>query len=106
MLYMIVYRMESSLFFSCSCKKRTKRSRHRGGVVCLAPAIQATRPYVPHPAASPQAPEHLNLNPVQAENVPIFCLKGSASENGWAEIGTFPPELLKSTGLAGFGGVS
>ena len=35
--------------------------------------------------------EHLNLNPVQAENVPIFCLKFGAYEDGWAGIGTFPP---------------
>ena len=45
-----------------------------------------------HPAASPVALEHLNLNPVQEENVPIFFLKHGASENGWAEIG----ELLTS----------
>ena len=30
--------------------------------------------------APPQALEHLNIDPVQAENVPIFCLK-SASVN-------------------------
>ena len=34
---------------------------------------------------------HLNINPVQAENVPIFCLKFGAYEDGWAKIGTFSP---------------
>ena len=56
------------------------------------------------PAAWPKPLEHLNLNPVQAENVPIFCLKFDAFEDGWAEIGTFPPGLLKTIGLACFGG--
>ena len=34
--------------------------------------------------ASPQALEHLNVNSVQAENVPIFCLKFGAEEIGRA----------------------
>ena len=29
--------------------------------------------------------------PFVQENVPIFCLKVGSSEDGWAEIGTFPP---------------
>ena len=36
------------------------------------------------PAAWPKPLEHLNLNPVQAENVPIFCLKFGAEEIGRA----------------------
>ena len=31
--------------------RKTRKNRHRGGAVCLAPAIQAALPYVPHPAA-------------------------------------------------------
>ena len=30
------------------------------------------------PAASPKPLEHLNLNPVHTENVPIFCMKITA----------------------------
>ena len=35
--------------FSCSGKKRAKRSRHRGGVLTRAPAPVNTLPCVPHP---------------------------------------------------------
>ena len=80
------------MLLSCTRQESNQRSWHRGGVVCLAPAIQSTRPYVPHPAASPVVPEHLNLNSVHAENVPIFCMKYGAFEDGWAEIGIFPPD--------------
>ena len=80
------------MLLSCTRQESNQRSWHRGGVVCLAPASQATRPYVPHPAASPEALEHLNLDPVHAENVPISCMKFSAFEIGWAGIGTFPPD--------------
>jgi len=38
-------------------------------------SLREAPPLVYPPAASPQALEHLNLDPVQAENVPIFCLK-------------------------------
>ena len=52
--------------------------------------------------ASPLVPEHLNLNPVQAENVPIFCLKFGASCIGRAarvpkgiSFGHEPPPTAK-----------
>ena len=59
--------------FSCFGKKRAKRSRHKGR--CNACSRNHSRPLVYPPAASPWALEHLNLDPVQAENVPIFGLK-------------------------------
>ena len=74
--------------------QRRAKSRPLGGCALHAPAgaaaIEAAPFGNPRPA-SPWALEHLNLDPVQAENVPIFCLKVGASEDGWAEIGTFPP---------------
>ena len=80
------------MYFSCSCKKSTKRTVTRGAVSraqlraksCLRQLRYARacgRSRAPHtpPCVSPvrieSALEHLNLHPVQAENVPIFCLK-------------------------------
>ena len=37
------------------------------------------------PARTGSALEHLNLDPVQAKNVPIFCLKESAVQTGRAD---------------------
>jgi len=50
---------------------------------CRAPARQS-RPLVYPPAHIAGSAQHLNLNPVQAENVPIFCLKFGASYIGRA----------------------
>ena len=121
---MIVYRQIGSYSFLAPARKEPKEAGAKGAV-CLAHlraksrplggcapkracgrSRNPSRPLAYPPAASPQAPEHLILNPVQAENILIFCLKDGASENGWAEIGTFPPGLLKSTGVSGFGGDS
>ena len=70
-------------FFSCSCKKRTKRSSLKEALYVLLPQSEPPSLRI-HPAASPKPLEHLNLNPVQAENVPIFCLKFGAEEIGRA----------------------
>ena len=43
-----------------------------------------SRPLVYPLAASPSALEHLNLHPVHAENVPIFCMKFDAMRFGRA----------------------
>ena len=37
-------------YFLVSEQESNQRNRHRGGVESIAPAIEATRPYVPHPA--------------------------------------------------------
>ena len=76
--------------FLAPARKEPKEAGTRGPV-SRAPARQS-RPLVKPPAASPWALEHLNLNPVQTENVPIFCMKFGSSEAGWAGIGTFPPD--------------
>ena len=86
---MIVYLTNALCSFLAPARKEPKEAVQRDAV-SIAPAIEAAPFGNPGPA-SPLALEHLNLNPVQAENVPIFCLKFGASENGWAEIGTFPP---------------
>ena len=45
-----IYRSVDRCYFLVYAQESNQRKRHRGGVETLAPAIAATRPYVPHPA--------------------------------------------------------
>ena len=78
------------MYFSCVLQEKYQKKQAKGALNARSSRTGAA-PFGNPRRASPLVPEHLNLNPVQAENVPIFCLKASASEDGWAEIGTFPP---------------
>ena len=80
--YVLPFPLNDYMYFSCSCKKSTKRSSHKGR--CTSCSRNPSRPLVYPPAASPVTLEHLNLDPVQAENVPIFCLKFGAVNIGRA----------------------
>jgi len=40
----------TNCYFLVSEQESNQRSRHRGGIESIAPAIEAIRPYVPHPA--------------------------------------------------------
>jgi len=62
--------------FLISARKGRKEADLKGAEL-IAPAIKAAPLRIPR-RASPKALEHLNVNPVQAENVPIFCLKFGA----------------------------
>ena len=111
---MIVYLTSGSPFFSCSCKKRIKRSRHRGGIVCLAQLRAKSRlrwlrsaracgrsrnpihpPLCTPPGRIADGSEHLNVNPVQAENVPIFCPKLRTFHIGRAARAEPPPSARR-----------
>ena len=59
--------------FLAPARKEPKEAGTRGAVRPC--SRTGSRPLVYPPAASPAVPEHLNLDSVQAENVPIFCLK-------------------------------
>jgi hypothetical protein len=70
-------------------QEKNQQKQAQGALYVLLP--QSNPPPCVSPGRIAGGLEHLNLNSVQAENVPIFCLKFGASEDGWAEIGTFPP---------------
>jgi hypothetical protein len=70
-------------------QEKNQKKQLQGALYVLLP--QSKPPPCISPGRTAGSAEHLNINPVQAENVPIFCLKFRAFENGWAEIGTFPP---------------
>ena len=59
-------------YFLVAEQESNQRTQHRGGVESIAPAIEATRPYEPHPARIAVRAEQLNPDPVPSENVPIF----------------------------------
>ena len=56
-------------YFLVSEQESTQRSRHRGGIESIAPAIEAIRPYVPHPARTWHLPSILTT-----ENIQTYCL--------------------------------
>ena len=71
-------------------QESNQRNQLKEALSARAPAREAALLKNP-PGRIAVSAEHLNIDPVQAENVPIFCLKAGALEDGWAEIGTFPP---------------
>ena len=70
-------------------QEKNQKKQAQGVLYILLP--QSEPPPCVSPGRIAGSGSHINLDPVQAENVPIFCQKFGASENGWAEIGTFPP---------------
>ena len=46
-------------YFLVAEQESTQRSQHRGGIESIAPAIEAIRPYVPHPARTRRLPSTL-----------------------------------------------
>ena len=77
--------------FLVSARKGRKEADLKGAEL-LAPASKASPLRNPR-RASPVAPENLNLDPVQAENVPIFCLKERLSRIGRAAFAEQPPPV-------------
>ena len=86
---MIVYLTIVSIILFLLLQEKNQKKQSQGALNVLFP--QSDPPPCVSPGRIAIGAAHLNLNPVQAENVPIFCLKYGASEFGWAEIGTFPP---------------
>ena len=78
---MIVYRSSDYLFFSCFLQEKNQKKQAQGALSCRAPARQR-RPLVNPPSRIAGSLWHLNLDPVQAENVPILCLKCDTSKDG------------------------
>ena len=86
---MIVYLTIVLFILFLLLQEKNQKKQSQGALSVLLP--QSDPPPCVSPGRIAGSAEHLNLDPVQAENVPIFCLKYGASEIGWAEIGTFPP---------------
>ena len=86
---MIVYLSFTILFLLLQEKNQKKQAK---GALNARSSRTGAAPFGNPRRASPRALEHLNLDSVQAENVPIFCLKFGFSEDEWAGIGTFPPD--------------
>ena len=98
--YKKVYLLASTvMYFSCFAKKSTKRRRPRGveavrsraqsqrimvwlplAIILIRESLRGAPPLGTPRRALTKVPEHLNLDPVQAKNVPIFCLKGKISK--------------------------
>ena len=57
-------------------QEKNQKKQLQGALYVLLP--QSNPPPCISPGRTASGPEHLNLNPVQAENVPIFCLKVTA----------------------------
>jgi len=76
--------------------------RHREGAVCRAPARQIRPSLCTHPGRSAIGAAHLNRNPEQDKNVPIFALRGGYLSNGSAQVGT----LARKIAMTGYRPVS
>ena len=63
---------------SCVRTRKDQRKRHREGAVCRAPARQIRPSLCTYPGRIAARSEHLNLDPEQSKNVPIFAPLGSA----------------------------
>ena len=76
---MIVYFTIGFYVFFLLLQEKNQKKQAKGALNARSSRTGAA-PFGNPRHASPQALEHLNIDPVQAENVPIFCLK-SASVN-------------------------
>ena len=71
------------MYFSCVLQEKYQKKQAKGALNARSSRTGAA-PFGNPRRASPLVPEHLNLNPVQAENVPIFCLKFTSVNIGRA----------------------
>ena len=62
------------MYFSCVLQEKYQKKQAKGALNARRSRTGAA-PFGNPRRTSPLVPEHLNLNPVQAENLPIFCLK-------------------------------
>ena len=86
---MIVYLTIVLFILFLLLQEKNQKKQSQGALSVLLP--QSDPPPCVSPGRIAIGAAHLNLDSVQAENVPIFYLKAGAFEDGWAEIGTFPP---------------
>ena len=87
---MIVYLTIVLFILFLLLQEKNQKKQSQGALSVLLP--QSDPPPCVSPGRIAGRWSHLNIDPVQAKNIPIFCLKFGSSENGWAEIGTFPPD--------------
>ena len=87
---MIVYLTIVLFILFLLLQEKNQKKQSQGALSVLLP--QSDPPPCVSPGRIAVSAKHLNIDPVQTENVPIFCLKAGAFEDGWAEIGTFPPD--------------